>query len=259
MTLAPAVATGWRAGFGNLLDRELGTWWRSRRWIVHLLLWPTVIGLFCFLVWTEERKRLVGAEGLKEGVQLFFQLGGFSALIGAVLVTQGALVGERRTGTAAWVLTKPTTRTAFVLAKFVGITVSFLTLSLLIPALVWHGQMWLQWRSLPDPVHFLEATGMVALHQVFYIALTIMLGTLFQHRGAVSGAALGFWIAGNILPNMVPGWLVALMPWPLVQSAASVALWQPLGLQVWQPSLATAIWSVLFLAVALWRFEREEF
>jgi len=164
--------------------------------------------LFCLIVWLEQRKQIGGAERLREGTQLFFQLGGFAALIGAVLVTQGALVGERRSGTAAWVLTKPTTRTAFVLAKFVGITLSFLALSLVIPALVWHAQMWLQWRALPNSVHFLEAAGLVALHQVFYIALTIMLGALFQHRGAVSGAALGFWVAGNILPNMVPPLIV---------------------------------------------------
>lgn len=259
MTLAPAVARGWRAGFENLLDRELGTWWRTRRWLVHLVLWSVLTGFFCLMVWLENRKDWTGAEGLRESTQLFFQLGGFFALIGAVLAAQSAIVGERRSGTAAWVLTKPTTRKAFVLAKFVGITASFLTLSLVIPALVWLLQVWLQWRTLPAPAHFLEAAGLLALHQTFYIALTLMLGTLAQHRGAVAGSALGFWIAGNILPNVVPGWVLLLLPWPLVSAAVSIAQWRPLSFLLWQPSLATALWIVVFLAVALWRFEREEF
>jgi hypothetical protein len=49
------------------------------------------------------------------------------------------------------------------------------------------------------------------------------------------------------------------MPWMLVRSAASVALWQPVPIPVWQPALATALWTTGFVAVALWRFEREEF
>ncbi len=259
MTLQPAAARGWRAGFANLLDRELGTWWRTRRWLVHLVLWPSVIGLFCLIIWLEGRKTMAPADGLRESTQLFFQLGGFFALIGAVLATQSAIVGERRSGTAAWVLTKPTTRRAFVLAKFVGITLSFLTLSLVLPALVWQVQIWLQWRTLPAPPHFLEAAGILALHQTFYIALTLMMGTLLQHRAAVAGSALGFWIAGNIVPSFAPAWVSAILPWPLVGAAASIALWRPVPFLLWQPALATAIWSAVFIAVALWRFEREEF
>jgi ABC-2 type transport system permease protein len=258
MTLVPAAARGWRAGFGNLLDKELGSWWRTRRWIVHLVLWPGVTGFFMLMVWLDRGDNWTAAGGLRESTQLFFQLIGFFALIGAVLVTQGAIVGERRSGTAAWVLTKPTTRKAFVLAKFVGITLSFLTLSLAIPALVWLVQVRLQWGAGPGAGHFLEALGLLALHQAFYVTLTLMLGTLFRHRGAVAGSALGFWIAGTIAPNVVPKWITALTPWMLVPSAPAVALWQPVEVMLWQPALATAGLAVLCLAVALLQFEREE-
>jgi ABC-2 type transport system permease protein len=259
MTLEPAVGKGWRAGFGNLLDRELGTWWRTRRCIVHAVLWPGVVAFFALMVWLDQRREWTGAQGLRQSTELFFQLSGIFGLIGAVLVSQGAIVGERRIGTAAWVLTKPTTRSAFVLSKFVGITLSFLLLSLLLPILVWHLQIWAQWRTLPDPAHFLEAAGLIALHQTFYVALTLMLGTIFRHRAAVAGTAIGFWIAGSILPNFVPAWVVALTPWPLINAASPVALWQPIALTIWVPSAATVVLTILCLAVALWRFEREEF
>jgi len=258
MTLAPAVGRGWRAGFGNLLDKELGSWWRTRRWVLHLVMWPLIIGFFCFVVWREDPSR-PAASGVNESTQLFFQLGGFFALLGAVLVTQGAIVGERRVGTAAWVLTKPTTRSAFVLAKLIGITFSFLVLSLVVPALVWLTQIKLQWGALPGLDHFLEGAGILAVHQVFFISLTLMLGTLFQHRGAVAGAALGFWIAGRIMPNFLPQWLVLATPWPLVDVANGVALWQPVAFPVWVPTLATAVLTVICVLVALWRFGREEF
>ena len=41
----PTVALGWRAGFGNFLDKELGSWWRTRRWLIHLVLWLVVFAL----------------------------------------------------------------------------------------------------------------------------------------------------------------------------------------------------------------------
>ncbi len=176
-----------------------------------------------------------------------------------MLVSQGAIVGERNSGTAAWVLTKPTSRQAFVLTKFVAITASFLILSLVIPAIASTVICQVFWKTLPTPAYFLEALGIAALHQTFYIALTLMLGTLFSSRGPVGGIALGFWVAGNILPNFLPAWVSLAMPWQLTRAAAAIALWKPIPMPVWIPVVATAAFIVLFLVVALVRFDREEF
>lgn len=259
MTLLATKATGWSTGFGNLLDKELGSWWRTRRWLVHLLLWLGVITGFVLLVSYESRSQTTPARGLEEVMNVFFQVGGFFALIGAVLVAQGAIVGERSSGTAAWVLTKPTTRKAFVLAKFVGITGSFLLLSLVIPAATTLIVCQLIWKLVPGLDHFAEAVGLLALHQTFYIALTLMLGTFSRSRGPVGGLALGFWVAGNILPSFIPQWVTLGMPWSLARAAGQIALWQPLALPLWIPAAITSVLIVVMLLVALWRFEREEF
>ena len=259
MTLIATKATGWSTGFGNLLNKELDSWWRTRRWLVHLLLWLAVIAGFILLISLESRHQTTPARGLDEVMNVFFQAGGFFALIGAVLVTQGSIVGERSYGTAAWVLTKPTTRKAFVLSKFVGITGTFLLLSLVVPAIVTLVVCRLVWGLLPGLNHFAEAVGILALHQTFYIALTLMLGTFFQSRGPVGGLALGFWVAGNILPNFVPPWVTTAMPWSLARSASQIALWRPVGLPLWIPAAISAALILLMLLAALWRFEREEF
>jgi hypothetical protein len=119
--------------------------------------------------------------------------------------------------------------------------------------------MGLTWKTLPELAHFLEAAGLIALHQTFYIAMTLMLGTLFNSRGPVGGVAFGFWIAGNILPNFLPQWVVLFMPWMLVQGAAKIAQWRPFPIPLWIPSVSSAVMIVIFILVALWRFEREEF
>ena len=259
MSLIATTATGWSTGFGNLLSKELDSWWRTRRWLVHLVLWLGVISGLILLVSLESRHETTAARGLDEVMNIFFQAGGFFALIGAVLVTQGAIVGERSYGTAAWVLTKPTSRKAFVLSKFVGITGTFLLLSLVIPAVATLIVTKIIWGVLPGLDHFAEAVGILALHQTFYIALTLMLGTFFQSRGPVGGLALGFWVAGNILPNFVPQWLTMGMPWSLARAASAIALWKPVGLPLWIPAAISAVLIVVMLLAALWRFEREEF
>ncbi len=259
MSLIVSKASGWATGFGNLLDKELGSWWRTRRWLVHVVVWLGVITGLVLLVSVESRSSTTPARGLEEVMNIFFQAGGFFALVGAVLVTQGAIVGERSYGTAAWVLTKPTTRHAFVLSKFVAITGTFLLLSLVVPAVTTLIVCQLVWGLLPGLDHFSEAVGILALHQTFYIALTLMLGTWFPSRGPVGGLALGFWVAGNVLPNFVPQWLTLVMPWNLPRAAAAIALWNPVGIPLWIPSAVTAGLIVVMLLVALWRFEREEF
>ena len=160
MSLIATTATGWSTGFGNLLRKELDSWWRTRRWLVHLVLWLGVISGLILLVSLESRHETTPARGLDEVMNIFFQAGGFFALIGAVLVTQGAIVGERSYGTAAWVLTKPTTRKAFVLSKFVGITGTFLLLSLVIPAVATLIVTKIIWGVLPGLDHFAEAVGL---------------------------------------------------------------------------------------------------
>ena len=257
MSLQATVANGWSTGFGNLLSKELGSWWRTRRWIVHLILWLVVISGFVVLTSLEDSNS--PAQRFSNAMEIFFQVGGFFGVIGAILVSQGAIVGERNSGTAAWVLTKPTTRKAFVLSKLVAITTSFLLLSLVVPAVATLIASRLLLDRLPEAAHFAEALGIQTVHQVFYIALTLMLGTFFRTRGPVAGAALGFWVSGNILINLIPKWATLAMPWLLSGAAASIALWKPIAFPVWIPVVSSVVLTVLFVAVALWRFEREEF
>ncbi len=39
----PVNESGWRAGFGNLLRKESGDWWSTRRWWSQALIWGAVI------------------------------------------------------------------------------------------------------------------------------------------------------------------------------------------------------------------------
>jgi hypothetical protein len=115
-----------------------------------------------------------------------------------------------------------------------------------------------------SPGGFLAAMGLVFLNLLFYLTLTFVLGTFFQGRGGVLGISLGLLFGCQILTGLARP-LAAIMPWtlvvPLDPSSLPASLALALGLPVMSvtPIIATVIWCVVFTAVALWRFGREEF
>jgi hypothetical protein len=102
------------------------------------------------------------------------------------------------------------------------------------------------------------AVGLSALHLAFYLTSTLALGTLFSGRGAVVGIGVGLVIAGLILGNALRP-LAMVLPRPLSAIARMIMLGQALP-EGWPlPVIATALWVVVLIGLALWRFSREEF
>jgi ABC-2 type transport system permease protein len=252
--------SGWRRGFTNLLRNENRMWWGTRKWLIHLLLWLVVLnGLILLVGLTDELESNNPVPLYTTLIQVFFGVGAFAATIGIVTTAQGAIVGEKQLGTAAWILSKPVSRSAFVLAKFIAYTLGFVSLAVLLPSAVFYGESLLLAGRTPDLAPFLTAVAIMAVHTLFYLALTLLLGTLFDTRGPVAGIAMGVLFAGFLPPNLIPQAALLALPWTLGQSAVALALGSALPAAWPIPVVATALWTVLFLALALWRFGREEF
>jgi ABC-2 type transport system permease protein len=260
-TLQTVRERGWRSGFGNLLRKENNMRWGGRRWIIPALIWMAIINGFVTLIAFAGKTDpgMAGQDISSMAIDVFIQIGIFASSIGAVVGVQGAIIREKQLGTAAWILSKPASRSAFVLSKWLAYGISTLVLSLLVPAVVFMVQSQLFWGKLPAPIPFLSGWLIMLLNLQFYLALTLMLGTLFNARGAVAGIGLGFMFSGSFLPLVLPTWLASLFPWSLQKLAGALALGTPLP-GGWQlPVIATAIWIPVFLGIALWRFGREEF
>ena len=65
-------------------------------------------------------------------------------------------------------------------------------------------------------------------------------------------------IAGQSLPNLVPQ-LSTFFPWRLPWAAGGLVLGEAVSQEASVAIGVTAAWMVLFVAVAVWRFEHEEF
>ena len=246
-------------GFGNLLHNEHRAWWGTRKWLVHLVLWAAIINGFVGLIaWAEGREGRPATDVYAEVVQLFFIVGGMAAALGVVSTTQGAIVGEKQLGTAAWIMSKPASRSAFVLAKLVAHAGAFLVLAVAIPAVVFCLENLLAGRAVPPLVPYAGGLALLALHLLFYLALTNMLGTLLSSRGPIVGVGVGLIIAGQPLPSLVPQ-LSTFFPWQLPSAAAGLVLGEQVPIEAFIAIGVTAAWIMLFVTVACWRFAREEF
>ena len=244
-------------GFGNMLRKELGQWWGTRTWWVQTLIWVLILnGISTIVALTRGRPP---EKLLVEVVQTFLPMAVALVGIGTVITAQGAVVGEKQLGTAAWVMSKPASRSAFILAKIIAYTAGFWTTSILIPSVIF----FIVVRTLiPAPLAlepYLIGVGIAALSQLFYLTLTIMLGTFYNSRGPIAGIGIGFFMTGMLLKGFIPMQVLIATPWPLPDVAAGLALGSEMP-SIWPvPVATTVIWIVLMTVAALWRFEREEF
>jgi ABC-2 type transport system permease protein len=251
---------GWRRGFNNLLQNENRQWWGTRKWLVHLLLWLVVLNGFILLVgMAEGQEANLRVPVYETLIQVFFGVGAFATAIGVVTTAQGAIVREKQLGTAAWILSKPVSRGAFVLAKLVAYAFGFLSLAILFPSAIFYGESLFLGGRTPELLPFVTGVGLLALHTMFYLALTLLLGTLYSTRGPIAGIAMGVLFAGFLPPNLVPQAAMLALPWTLRNSAVGLVLGSELPAVWFIPVVATGLWVAVFVGLALWRFGREEF
>src|SRR5512141_1816913 len=127
---------GWRRGLGNLLQGEYSAWFRSSRWWKHLAMWFSIInGMMALMI-------IATTEAAKDGndgppiLFMYGIFGGMFVAFGVMIIMQRVLVREKRSGTAAWVLSKPVTRTAFVVSRLVVNSIAILLTAVIVPGVI---------------------------------------------------------------------------------------------------------------------------
>jgi ABC-2 type transport system permease protein len=194
-----------------------------------------------------------------ESVRTFFLVGATAVAIGIVLTLQGSIVGERELGTAAWVMSKPASRTSFVVSKLIAHFVGFVVTSIVIPSAVF---LVVAAILLPEPVPygaFAIATAVMGLNVLFYVTLTVALGCMMKGRGSIAGIGIGLILMGQFFKGMLPEAIVLTTPWLLGEVASSFAMGQLPQFDRMIPVLVVAIEVILLGFLAIWRFNREEF
>jgi ABC-2 type transport system permease protein len=248
------------SGFRNLVGKENSEWTAGPSLLAHGTIWMLIVALISVAVAFIRGEMEPGYGPMdinRAGALMFFVLGSVASVIAVVAKTQGSIIGEKQLGTAAWVLSKPASRRAFVLAKLVVHFRWLLTVTLLFPAVVYYVLITAIATLPPPPLLFLGGFAILALGLLFYLALSLLLGTVFESRGPLAGSIFGFMVAGFMIANYAP-WLTAAFPWLFFQTGHYLVTQGQIPMYGLISIPATALWTVLFIFLALRRFERTE-
>jgi len=255
----------------SMLAKELGEWFRTRRWLWQILIWLTIInGFVAFLlfvlpalasIWPEFKPTAEGVfAGLPPevgGVMMYFSIMVMTGTIGVIILAHDEIIQEKQSGTAAWILSKPAARPAFILTKLLSNAIGALVFIVAIPGLIVLGEVFLATHLLVPLVPFLAGTGVVLLALCFYLCLVILLGVLLESRGPVLGIAFGVMFGGTIIRNLIPP-INYVLPLSMDGIALMVEQGIPLPAMFVSQVISTAVLSIVFILVALWRFQRIE-
>lgn len=251
LALQPARDRGWLSGLGTLLRHDIGAFWGTRTWWVQLGAWTLLIQGLLLNSLAQARHGAPGTEFVSVG------MGTFGAL-GMIVITHNAIVGEKQSGTAAWVMSKPVSRSAFILAKFLGTFTGTLTIVVAVEGTAAYAVLAATGQAPPAPT-YLRAMAAVAIYLLFFAALSLCLGTFFTSRGPVLAIPLLALLAGQLLHFNLASIGAALLP--AGQSAVSVSASSG-GSAATAALAVSAIYAILTIALlagAITRFTREEF
>jgi ABC-2 type transport system permease protein len=257
------------SGFAVLLGKELREQLRTYRLPVAAVVF-VILGISspALARYTKELIDLLGAQAaggiqitlpdptVADAVgQLIKNLGQFGILM-AILLAMGTVASEKERGTAALILTKPASRLAFLLAKFVAIGITLAVATALACTFGWIYTVLLFEGATPPAAGFAVLAVLLWLELCAFGSLTFLGSSLTS--SAAGGAGFGFvaLLLTGIL-GALPG-VGSYVPTALSLPAANMALGAPAGADLFGPLLATALFICVPFALAWLSFRRQE-
>jgi ABC-type transport system involved in multi-copper enzyme maturation permease subunit len=268
ISLQLVVEHGWRSGFANLLRKENSQWWLTRKWWVQTLIWLSISnGIIAFILWgipliDPTSPTNLNSSDVNELLKVFLQLESLFATFGVMVLSQGLIVNEKKFGTAAWLFSNPVSRSSFLTSKLCGHGWAMFIILIAVPSLVAYLQIALKAGIYFNPLPFIYATGVICLFLLLFLALALMLGTLFASTGPVIGIPIALLIGMSLLPQILgklTPWLISILPSRLIELALVIVMGQSLAADWYFPLISTGSLVVICIAVAILRFALEEF
>ena len=204
------ISHSWYRGFEAIYRKELAAWFGTHRWINQVIIWMALALIPAISVPTVGKDR--GAAVLA----LFLWSGSNMMSIGTIILTQGTIIEEKLTQTLLWIFSKPLSPAGFILGKFAASAVLIGSIVIGAPAIVVY--FYAIFAGLPAKIsifNYLIGVLMVYLVLLFVLALTILLGVIFDKIAAVTAISLAIFFSGAGLPSTQIRWIEPYTVWAL--------------------------------------------
>jgi ABC-2 type transport system permease protein len=273
MTVMQSLRNEPLAGFGNLFNRESRKWWHTRRWWMQTIIWAgiligfTVFGLFVMPTIVDQANAeagntgsatMTGEEFRQDVPNALMGLAVFFLPVGVIILTHSQVYGEKQSGVAAWILSKPVSRQAYLMAKFVADLIGILLIMVLLPLGVSYV---ITSQEIEVGSEYLLAMGLVVLLVIFYQSFTLMMSVLGQSSEVVLGVSMGMLLTGMILKGVltkVLGDLIFATPWMLPDAIGIVVQGNTLPDNMYITLGSVPVLVLICLGVMTWQFQHQE-
>ncbi|WIG58903.1 MAG: hypothetical protein OJF49_001650 [Ktedonobacterales bacterium] len=252
-------------GFSIFLRKELRESLRTNRLLVVVAIFA-ILGIISPLAakYTPELLKTLGTGSggvtiilptptAKDAIAQFIKNVAGTGIFVAILLPMGLVAREKERGTAAFVLTKPLTRPAFLTAKLLALGLT-LTVGVAVAAFATYWYTALLFTPIPFG-GFLAATLLVLLSLLVYASFTFLGSTLMSAQLPAAGIGLAAWLVISLLA-IFPD-IAQFTPAGLLTPATQVAL----GLapqHLWVSIAASVAVLVVVLLLAWLSFRGQE-
>jgi ABC-type transport system involved in multi-copper enzyme maturation permease subunit len=207
-------------GLGNLIRKDVSEWVHGKRaWIV-VAVTTTVFAFAAANGWISDwAARSLPAEagdGPAKAVSLLpldnvlFAVGTQFIALAVIFATMSLLIAERDSGTLAWTVSKPVSRTSVLVSKWLTATLALWVAAVVVPLAVTTALATVLY-GLPDlgVVVILGATLITV--PAFFVAVALTAATLVPSQAAVGAIGMAVFAAPLVIAGIVPA-LAPLFP-----------------------------------------------
>jgi len=223
-------------GLANLLRKDTAEWLHAKRTWVVMFVTAAVFALAAanarITEWavrafpadpTDGPAKVLSVQPLDN---LLLAIGTQFIVLATVLATMSLLIAERDSGTLAWTISKPVSRTSVLVSKWLTSTLVLWVAAVVIP-LAFTTVVVTVLYGLPDVATVVElAIGLLGVPALF-VAIALAAATVVPSQAAVAAIGLTVFAApliiGGVLPMVTPFFPTSILDWSVQVATGSPA------------------------------------
>ena len=246
----------WHAGMKNLISRELFHERSRMYWIQQLVVWALFTNGMVALVLGMSNFIGEGMEAmLAISLAVFFGMLAMFMSIFIPILLQGTIIDEKVSGTAAWILSKPVSKKAYILSKLVASILAIIAVSVVINGAIGYSVFGAFGFTLNIP-GYVMTLGLTSVLVIYFVSMTIMFGTFSTSRGKVLAVTVGLGLGAQIIAQYFP-LILFIIPYSLPLIGIGFVIGTSVqGLEL--IFLSASVQIVLFIIITLFVFDRTE-
>jgi ABC-type transport system involved in multi-copper enzyme maturation permease subunit len=228
-------------GLRNLVRKDFLDWRHGNRtWIVALATTTVVIlgaANAAINQWVLNSFPAEAADGAADTLSvvpidnLLVGIGTQIGVLAVIFATMSLLIAERDSGTLAWTISKPVSRTSVLVSKWLTAALVLWVAAFVVPLAVTTGLVTILYGA-PDMAVVVALGVAIATVPAIFVGVTLVASTFVSNQAAVGAIAIVLFIlpsiAGGIVPAVAPFFPTSIFGWAIeVSTGGPISLVTP--------------------------------